>query len=91
MIQSYAVLAIAWVILLILSILGYICYICCCVCDKCCPPSKCCRRNYKKKPITKCETNFPIIVLFLASGILVGIGITGLVTQSGMPNAIQNI
>ena len=58
---------IIYILMLITIIIGYWCYFWCCVCDKCCPPCECCRRNYENNPITKKELVIYTIVLIAIS------------------------
>jgi len=80
-----------WIVFLIFSLLGCLCYICCCCCDKCCPPSECCRRDYDKKPITKCELNFCLIMLIIFSAPLFVVGIWGIASSSEIPDSIGSM
>lgn len=56
-----------WIFMLIVSLLGWFCYCLCCICDKCCPPSKCCRRDLDKKPFKKRELTIPNICILVWS------------------------
>jgi hypothetical protein len=85
---AYGMLAAPFIVFFILSVLGCFCYVCCCCCDRCCPPCKCCRRDYEKKPISKCEKNFPIILLIAVSVFLMIVGIWGVVASGEMPASL---
>lgn len=80
-----------WIVLFALSVLGFFCYYCCCYFDKCCPPCKCCRRDYDKKPITKTELNICLILLILFSVPLFIIGIWGMASASEIPDSLTTI
>jgi len=83
--MAYGILAAPFIAFFFLSILGCFCYVCCCCCDRCCPPFKCCRRDYEKNPISKCEKNSPIIMLILCSAFLIIVGIWGVVANAELP------
>ena len=53
--------------MLVTIIIGYWCYFWCCVCDSCCPPFKCCRRDYEFNPITKKESIIYMSILIVIS------------------------
>jgi hypothetical protein len=86
---AYGMLAAPFLVFFVLSILGCICYVCCCCCDKCCPPCKCCRRDYDKNPISKCEKNFPIILLIMVSAFLIIVGVMGVVASEELPASMS--
>jgi hypothetical protein len=44
---------------------------------RCCPPSKCCRRDYEKKPIQKWEFNVPAGITILMAIMIISVGIAG--------------
>lgn len=80
-----------WLLMFIISIMGCCCYCYCCICDKCCCPCKGCRRDYKKKPITKMEVNLCLILLILFSAPLFVIGIWGMSAASEIPASITTM
>ncbi|CAD8196358.1 unnamed protein product [Paramecium pentaurelia] len=69
---------IPWAIFLIISIFGWIFYCCYCCCDKKCPPSKCCKRDYEFNKLSKMELYVPVGFALILNLLLFAASIAGL-------------
>jgi hypothetical protein len=80
-----------WLVFLVLSIFGWFCYCLCCCCDKCCPPSKCCRRDLIQRPYTPKEFLWPILAMMVFSILVLGTCIAGLTYAGSIQTGTQSM
>lgn len=88
---SFIPSTIIWGIFFVFSIVGWISYCFCSIFDKQCPPSRCCRRNYTKRPYKGFELWGPIVFTLIFGVGILGISIAGLIYSTKLEKGTKNV